>query len=138
MAGELYALEGTGRVWKSTDGVAWFPASRLGFSDALHKPIPVEGGCLFRRRFPVEGPNDLMRYTGQELAEVVHAGVCDHTLGDDGAVYVLTTDQVLKVSGDGTSFATFVADVPDGACSIAQSDGMTYVGTMDSHIWRFG
>jgi hypothetical protein len=134
--GTLYGgLFPTGGSVKSTTGAlgSWTTGpSLINTSQAIgpQRPMLWNGSIYYTGLEPAGDPGPFYRFNGTSYT-VVSTGVWEHTIGDDGMLYYLTSSGAIK-NGNGTTVAT----APAGARSLAYVGGHFDVGTSDSHLWK--
>lgn len=129
--GKLFAsMSGqTGSVIKgTTDGKNW--ATVTSGPARCKKPIVVGSVSYHGSNEPGSQLGSVARFSGTTRTVIVSSGVRDHTVGDDGRLYILMSDgRILNES------LQTVETSPTNAWSIARVGGKWYVGTSDSKLF---
>lgn len=131
--GYLYAgLSGQGgsRIMRTADGERWLDVTSG--PSRMKRPLMDSAGNVWFGNSDSGGiTSSLSRFNGSTRTIVVSSGVWDHTIGDDGQLYYLTS------TGDIKNAAGQIVDkAPPSARSLAYVGGFFYVGTNDGHLLR--
>jgi hypothetical protein len=116
---------GNGGIKKSVDGKTWTQVA----SGTMIRPEVAEGAVYHTSTDAGYSTGTLLKFDGSRVS-VVASGVWNHTVGDDGRLYYLTSDMSIK-----NSAGTTLAVAPPKSRSIARMNGKWYAGTSDSHLF---
>ena len=118
----------TRAIYRTTDGEHWTRVSSG--PGRMRKPLAYGGEIVFNTGDPGNGTGVLQRFDGSRSTTIA-TGVYDHTIGDDGRLYLLLADGRIV---DGELRTVLLA--PAGARSLARVGGAFYCGTANSHLWH--
>lgn len=122
----MYAFAASGTIVKTTDGVTWSTIP-LRISGTLTKPMLYKGKIVMRRDWPQFGAGAFNIFDGTSVT--VPYNVQDHFVEND-VLYTLRNGAIYKDD-------VKVVDAPANSKSLCVLNGTIYVGTADSHLWRF-
>lgn len=125
--GSLWAICGNGKVFRSDDGKAWIDTGLSGPSTAT-KPMAYGDGVVFRNGWPATGTGMLGSFDGRLL--IATEMIRDHFVDDAGSLWELSGKSIKR---DVVS----ICPAPLNATALCVLDGVIYVGSSDSHLWRY-
>lgn len=124
----LHVLTSWGRMYRTIDGQSWTQLAGS-FSSQATKPMSCGGDVVYRGYWPGTGTGTLYRNDGVRQTTLL-TGVRDHFVDGD-ALWVLGADGT--ISRDNAP----ITNAPAGARSLCALDRAIYIGTSDSHLWRY-
>lgn len=128
--GAMYAVHSNGQVDRTTDGTDWIRIAAV-LPVTPVKPMVRQNSLVYvRSGWPGLYPTgDLLQFDGATASTV--GAVQDHFLDGSGSLWTMARETIAK---DGEP----VTSAPAGATSICVLDEAIYVGSSNSHLWRYG
>jgi hypothetical protein len=125
--GVLWVILSNGTAYTTASGTTWTLASPR-FPTLMTKPLPWGDAVVYRSGWPALGPGALASFDGTK--QVALGTVQDHFVADGGLWALMSTGAIKREGQD-------VTTAPPNARSLAVLNDAVYVGTEDSHLWRF-
>jgi hypothetical protein len=129
--GTTWSAHGSIDLIVPSNGVVWKPHVVDGLAVYLNRP-GVDHGRGFDG-----SDNYLTTFDGTTVTQKTAIGEVYDTFLDGSTLYVLTEAGEILTTTDLSSFTTVTDDAPAAGRSICVDGGAVYVGTTDSHLWKY-